>query len=117
MIVLLGRLAVRRSSTHGRRVIGAIVGCRGRRLLRLGCRQDRHPRHWTCFDTVVARLWEFGVVPWPSAQGDRRIRSLPSPSCPGVGSGLIAASLFLIGENSREFPVPWALLPVAGRRW
>jgi len=115
VIVLLGGLAVRRSSTHGRRVIGAIVGAVVVGSFAWAAVKTGTHGHWTYFDTV-ARLWEFGVGAL-LAVGAGVIARIPLSAKPFLswgGLGLIAASLFLIGENSREFPVPWALLPVAG---
>lgn len=114
-IVLCGALALRRSSAQSRRligvvIVGVVVGSFAWAAFKVGSHG-----HWAYFDTL-ARLWEFGVGAL-LAIGAGALTRIPLSAKPVLswgGLGLIAASLFLIGENSRGFPAPWALLPVAG---
>jgi peptidoglycan/LPS O-acetylase OafA/YrhL len=70
---------------------------------------------WAYFNTF-ARVWELGVgALLATAVGVlARIPDKAKPLLSWAGLGLIAASLFLIGDDSVGFPAPWALMPVAG---
>ena len=71
--------------------------------------------HWAYFNTA-ARAWELGVGAL-LATGVGVFTRLPvwlRPLLSWAGVVIIVASLFLVGPESGGFPVPWALLPVAG---
>jgi peptidoglycan/LPS O-acetylase OafA/YrhL len=70
---------------------------------------------WAYFNTF-ARVWELGVgALLATAAGVlARIPTAAKPWLSWAGLAAIAASVFLISENSIGFPAPWALLPVAG---
>jgi len=70
---------------------------------------------WAYFDTA-ARVWELGIgAALASAVGVfARTPVWLRPILSWVGVGLIVAGLLLIEPESTGFPVPWALLPVAG---
>ncbi len=71
--------------------------------------------HWAYFNTV-ARGWELGVGAL-LATGIGVFARMPvwlRPLLSWAGVALIVASMFLIYPESGGFPVPWALLPVAG---
>lgn len=71
--------------------------------------------HWAYFNTF-ARAWELGVGAL-LATGVGVFTRMPvwlRPLLSWAGVALIVASVLLIGPESGGFPVPWALLPVAG---
>jgi peptidoglycan/LPS O-acetylase OafA/YrhL len=70
---------------------------------------------WAYFSTF-ARVWELGVgALLATAVGAlAHIPDKLKPLLSWAGVGLVAASLFFVGEDSIGFPAPWALLPVAG---
>ena len=71
--------------------------------------------HWAFFHTF-ARVWELGVgALLATAVGV--VTATPvwlRPLLSWTGVALIVASMVLISPDSAGFPVPWALLPVAG---
>lgn len=70
---------------------------------------------WAYFDTR-ARAWELGVGALLAAAHAAltRIPIVVRPILSWAGLALIAASLFVVAENSARFSATWALLPVSG---
>ncbi|MCK0174821.1 acyltransferase family protein [Mycolicibacterium sp. F2034L] len=117
IIFAIGIVIARKAWTHSHRMRIAAMVMAGIVALSLGWSllQTFMAPAWAYFDTL-ARVWELGVgALLATAVGLlARIPVAVKPWLSWGGLGLIAASLFLIGENSVGFPAPWALLPVAG---
>lgn len=117
LIFLISLVVVRKSWNHDRRMSIAAAVMAGIVALSLGYAvyQTATSPTWAYFDTF-ARVWELGVgAVLATAVGvlvhvPQRLR----PVLSWAGLGLVVASLVLISDDSRGFPAPWALLPVAG---
>jgi peptidoglycan/LPS O-acetylase OafA/YrhL len=117
LIFMISLIIVRKVWTHYRRMLlaGGVMGVIIAASLGWAIRETATAPVWAYFDTF-ARVWELGVgALLATAVGVlARIPDKAKPLLSWAGLGLIAASLFLIGDDSVGFPAPWALLPVAG---
>ncbi|WP_236950244.1 acyltransferase family protein [Mycobacterium sp. MS1601] len=117
LIFLISALVLHRAWTHSHRIqmAAAIMGLIVAASFVWAMYQTSTAPAWAYFDTLT-RVWELGVgALLATAVGLLgRIPAAIKPALSWTGLGLIAASLFLIGEDSAGFPAPWALLPVTG---
>lgn len=117
LIFVIGIVVARKSWTHGHRmgIAGAVMASVVAASLCWALYETAVSPTWAYFNTF-ARVWELGIgallATSVSALG-RTPRALKA-WLSWLGLGLIAASVFLISEESAGFPAPWALLPVAG---
>ena len=117
LILLVSAVVVRRTWTHNHRMMlaGATMGVIAATSLGWALYESVEAPTWAYFNTF-ARVWELGVGAVLAcligylARIPERVR----PALSWLGLGLIAASVFLISENSVGFPAPWAVLPVTG---
>lgn len=117
LIFLISLIIVRKAWTHHHRMLlaGGGMGVIIAASLGWAIYETGTAPAWAYFNTL-ARVWELGVgALMATAVGVlARIPGKAKPLLSWAGLGLIAASLFLIGDDSVGFPAPWALLPVAG---
>ncbi|BBX71569.1 acyltransferase family protein [Mycolicibacterium psychrotolerans] len=117
LVLAITALVVRRAWSRGRWVglVAATSGVLTAASLGWATYQTAFSPHGAFFDTA-ARAWELGVgALLATAVGvftHTPVWMRPLLSWAGVA--LITASLVLISPDSGGFPVPWALLPVAG---
>lgn len=117
LIFLISSAVVRRAwtHTHRMRLAGSVMSVMIVASLVWAMLETAHSPTWAYFDTF-ARVWELGVGALLATTIGilARIPEVARPVLSWTGLGLIGASLVLIGEESRGFPAPWALLPVVG---
>lgn len=117
LIFLIGVLVARKTWDHDKRMRLAGIAMSGivAASLAWAMFETATTPAWAYFNTF-SRVWELGVGAL-LACFVTRLSNTPSSMRPALswsGLALIAASLFLISDDSAEFPAPWAILPVAG---
>ncbi|MBI5340302.1 MAG: acyltransferase [Mycolicibacterium rufum] len=117
LILAVTALVVRRAWSRDRWVglIAATSGLLTAASLAWATYQTAVSPH-SAFYNTVARAWELGVGAL-LATAVAVLTTTPAwlrPLLSWAGIALIAAGLVLISPDSAGFPVPWALLPVAG---
>jgi peptidoglycan/LPS O-acetylase OafA/YrhL len=117
LIFIISLLVARRAWTHGRRMIlaAAVMGVASAASLAWALYETATSPTWAYFNTF-SRVWELGAgALLATAVGTlARIPAAVKPLLSWAGLTLIAASLFVISDESTGFPAPWALLPAVG---
>lgn len=117
LIFVIGLVIARKAWTHGHRlrVAAAMMACLVALSLGWSFYETATAPKWAYFDTA-ARAWELGVGALLATATGRLAQIPPSvkPWLSWAGLALVAASLFLIAQDSAGFPAPWAILPVVG---
>jgi peptidoglycan/LPS O-acetylase OafA/YrhL len=117
LIFAIGLLIARKAWTHEHRMrlAGAVIAGVIAASLGWALYETATSPTWAYFNTF-GRIWELGVgaLLATAAGALARIPAKAKPWLSWAGLAAIAASVFLISENSVGFPAPWALLPVTG---
>jgi peptidoglycan/LPS O-acetylase OafA/YrhL len=117
LIFVISVLIVRKKWSHSRRmaIAGGVMTAIVAASLSWALHETVTSSTAAYFNTF-ARVWELGVgALLATAVGLlARIPAKLKPVLSWAGLLLIAASLFLISDNSAGFPAPWAALPVGG---
>lgn len=117
LIFLISVVVIRKAWTHTHRMqlAGGVMGVIVAASLGWAIWETSTSPTWAYFNTF-SRVWELGVgALLATAVGLlAKIPTAVKPILSWAGLALIAASLFLITDESVGFPAPWGLLPVAG---
>ena len=117
LIFLISVIVVRKAWNRSRRmqIAGIVMAVIVAASLGWAIHETATAPAWAYFDTF-SRVWELGVGALLAASVGLlgQIPRLLKPVLSWAGLTLIAASLFLLSDQSIGFPAPWAVLPVAG---
>jgi peptidoglycan/LPS O-acetylase OafA/YrhL len=117
LVFVISAVVVRKAWGHERRMqlAGIVMGGIVAASLAWAIWETLTSPMWAYFNTF-SRVWELGVgaILACTVGALGRIPGAARSVLSWLGLALIAASLFLISEQSAGVPAPWMLLPVAG---